>query len=291
MALVAIGAMIAAAMPAHASRQQQSVPVQSPFGFIEQQMPRYEPTVQPAVTRVAVSHVRHYHHHRHFVHVADHHPAAAVTVTVMASADTTAAAINDNAVLGYYVYSELPVKPALIALASLKDVPLGTPRQEVQRVATMFGVDPDFMRVTAKIESDFDPRECTGKYCGLFQLSRYEFDKYGAGSIMNARQCDCRGVQISRRGFGVRAGNQQATVVRRPLFDPPAGRAGRGRACRASRPCGVAIHVRDRRRSREGREVVQARHLGKHAPEDQGHLQDGRSIDLWRFCRHVAASR
>jgi hypothetical protein len=91
--------------------------------------------------------------------------------------------------LKYYVYSEIPPpeKPAKIALAALKDVPLGTPVQEIERAAKAFGVDANFMKAVAKIESDFNPRERTGSYIGLFQLSKFEFGQYGTGDILNPR--------------------------------------------------------------------------------------------------------
>jgi hypothetical protein len=91
--------------------------------------------------------------------------------------------------LKYYVYSEIPPteKPAKIAVAALSRVPLGTPVQEIERAAEAFGVDVSFMKAVAKIESDFNPRERTGSYIGLFQLSRSEFSKYGSGDILNAR--------------------------------------------------------------------------------------------------------
>ena len=43
------------------------------------------------------------------------------------------------------------------------------------------------MRAVAKIESDFDPKQRTGSYIGLFQLSKYEFAKYGSGEITSPR--------------------------------------------------------------------------------------------------------
>ena len=91
--------------------------------------------------------------------------------------------------LKYYVYSETPPteKPAKIALAALKHVPLGTPVQEIERAADAFGVNVSFMKAVAKIESDFNPRERTGSYIGLFQLSKSEFSKYGSGDILNPR--------------------------------------------------------------------------------------------------------
>ncbi|WP_245332204.1 transglycosylase SLT domain-containing protein [Bradyrhizobium sp. NAS80.1] len=91
--------------------------------------------------------------------------------------------------LKYYVYSEIPPpeKPAKIALAAFGDVPLGTPVQEIERAAKAFGVDANFMKAVAKIESDFDPRQRTGSYIGLFQLSKSEFRAYGSGDILNSR--------------------------------------------------------------------------------------------------------
>lgn len=91
--------------------------------------------------------------------------------------------------LKYYVYSEIPPpeKPAKIALSALSGVPLGTPVQEIERAAEAFGVDVNFMKAVAKIESDFDPKQRTGSYIGLFQLSKFEFSKYGSGDILNPR--------------------------------------------------------------------------------------------------------
>ena len=93
------------------------------------------------------------------------------------------------AYLKYYVYSEIPPpeKPAKIALSALSDVPLGTPVQEIERAAKAFGVDANFMKAVAKIESDFNPKERTGSYIGLFQLSKPEFSEYGSGDILNPR--------------------------------------------------------------------------------------------------------
>ena len=108
-----------------------------------------------------------------------------------ASADSSAAAAARRALpyLKYYVYSELPPpeKPAKIALQALSDVPLGTPLEEIKRAADAFGVDYNFMKTVAKVESDFDPKQRTGSYIGLFQLSRAEFARYGIGDITNPR--------------------------------------------------------------------------------------------------------
>jgi hypothetical protein len=91
--------------------------------------------------------------------------------------------------LADYAYSEIPPykKPADIVLGSLKDIPNGTPIEEIKRASDAFGLDFHFMRAVARIESDFDPKQRTGSYIGLFQLSREEFAKYGSGDILNAR--------------------------------------------------------------------------------------------------------
>jgi soluble lytic murein transglycosylase-like protein len=91
--------------------------------------------------------------------------------------------------LKYYAYSEVPPpeKPAKIAVATLRSVPLGTPVREIERAADAFDLDVNFMKAVAKIESDFNPKNRTGSYVGLFQLSRSEFSKYGTGDILNPR--------------------------------------------------------------------------------------------------------
>jgi hypothetical protein len=96
---------------------------------------------------------------------------------------------GERSYLRYYVYSEIPPpeKPAKIALAALSHVPLGTPVQEIERAAEAFDIDVNFMKAVAKIESDFNPRERTGSYIGLFQLSKSEFSQYGSGDILNPR--------------------------------------------------------------------------------------------------------
>ena len=61
------------------------------------------------------------------------------------------------------------------------------PRDEILEAASLYGLDLAMMMSIAKVESDFDPRVKTGSYKGLFQLSDYEFQKYGDGSIWDAR--------------------------------------------------------------------------------------------------------
>ena len=78
-------------------------------------------------------------------------------------------------------------KPADIVLDSLRDIPIGTPVEEIKRAADTIGLDAGFMEAVAKIESDFHPKQRTGSYIGLFQLSRSEFRKYASGNITNPR--------------------------------------------------------------------------------------------------------
>jgi hypothetical protein len=61
------------------------------------------------------------------------------------------------------------------------------PRDEIRQAALLYGVDLPMMMSIAKVESDFNPLARTGSYKGLFQLSDYEFEHYGDGSIWDAR--------------------------------------------------------------------------------------------------------
>jgi hypothetical protein len=121
------------------------------------------------------------------------HPdvARSVPATREASGDASnpAPVTQDFRYLIYYVWSELPPaeKPAAIVLRSLKDTPVGTPVEEIKRASDAFGLDFNFMKAVAKIESGFDPKQRTGSYIGLFQLSKYEFGKFGSGDILNPR--------------------------------------------------------------------------------------------------------
>ena len=104
------------------------------------------------------------------------------------SSDPRAAKKNLSS-LAYYAYSEVPpeTKPADTVLKSLEDIPRGTPVEEIKRVADAFGMDFNFMKAVAKIESDFNPKQRTGSYIGLFQLSNAEFQQYGSGDILDPR--------------------------------------------------------------------------------------------------------
>jgi hypothetical protein len=96
---------------------------------------------------------------------------------------------KDLSYLADYAYAEvLPDrKPADSVLQSLQDIPLGTPIDEIKLASNAFGLDFVFMKAVARIESDFDPKQKTGSYIGLFQLSNYEFNIFGSGDITSAR--------------------------------------------------------------------------------------------------------
>jgi transglycosylase-like protein with SLT domain len=63
----------------------------------------------------------------------------------------------------------------------------GNPHDEIREAAFLYGLDLAMMMSIAKVESNFNPRAKTGSYKGLFQLSDYEFEKYGDGSIWTSR--------------------------------------------------------------------------------------------------------
>jgi hypothetical protein len=96
---------------------------------------------------------------------------------------------RDLTYLADYAYAEVPPdeKPADTVLNYLISLPIGTPLEEIRRASDAFGLDFNFMKTVAKIESDFGPTQRTGSYVGLFQLSRYEFNKYGSGYLTSAR--------------------------------------------------------------------------------------------------------
>ena len=121
------------------------------------------------------------------VDLGNHDVARPVPTTRNAS--NPAPVEQDFRYLIYYVWSELPPaeKPADIVLRSLKDTPVGTPLEEIKRASDAFGLDFNFMKAVARIESGFDPKQHTGSYIGLFQLSKYEFNKFGSGQILDSR--------------------------------------------------------------------------------------------------------
>ncbi len=100
-----------------------------------------------------------------------------------------AAQPKDFSYLADYAYSEVPPNrsPADTVLQSLADIPVGSPIDEIKLASDAFGLDFTFMKAVARIESDFDPNQRTGSYIGLFQLSHYEFARFGSGDITSPR--------------------------------------------------------------------------------------------------------
>ncbi|HVX91275.1 MAG TPA: hypothetical protein VHC20_06675, partial [Candidatus Paceibacterota bacterium] len=95
---------------------------------------------------------------------------------------------SDDTMLSYMAYNEYqPTPPATLALSALAHQSEGSPKEEIARAAKLFGVPESMMMTFARIESDFDCRNKTGSYKGLFQLSDFEFNRYGKGSIWNCR--------------------------------------------------------------------------------------------------------
>ena len=92
------------------------------------------------------------------------HYDVARLVPTRRNASNPAPVTQDFRHLIYYVWSELPPaeKPADIVLRSLKDIPIGTPVEEIKRASDAFGLDSNFMTAVAKIESGFDPKQRTG---------------------------------------------------------------------------------------------------------------------------------
>lgn len=116
-------------------------------------------------------------------------PLEDATGAIAAAAPDTDEPTQDLSYLHYYAYSEVApeTKPAQIVLDALKAVPPGTPIDEIRRVSRLLGLNLVFMKAVAKIESNFDPKQRTGSYIGLFQISRKEFAKYGTGDILTPR--------------------------------------------------------------------------------------------------------
>ncbi|MGB9297753.1 MAG: transglycosylase [Pseudolabrys sp.] len=118
--------------------------------------------------------------------------------------------------LAYSIFSEIlpDKKPADTVLETLKNLPIGTPIEEIKRASDAFGVDFNFMKAVAKIESDFNPKQRTGSYIGLFQLSNYEFKEYGSGDIRDARDNSI----AAAYKFGAEALLFEVTTGKKPTF-------------------------------------------------------------------------
>lgn len=62
-----------------------------------------------------------------------------------------------------------------------------TLNDEVDRAASIAGIDPTLLRGVIRIESSGNPAAVKGSYKGMGQLSDEQFEKYGSGDIFNAR--------------------------------------------------------------------------------------------------------
>ncbi len=94
----------------------------------------------------------------------------------------------------YSIHSELPPKekPVIAVKRALKDVPEGTPYQEVSLMAKLFALPHKFFHAIARIENDYHPTKCTGSFCGIFQLGigyAPTWTKWGwlGGNVKSAR--------------------------------------------------------------------------------------------------------
>lgn len=100
--------------------------------------------------------------------------------------------------LSWSIYNEYQPRERAVdrLLAPLRGVPVGTAREEIARVSAMTGIPYKTLLAFAKIESDFDCRQVTKSYVGLFQLShpkssngQNEFGRYGPtrGDVKDCR--------------------------------------------------------------------------------------------------------
>ena len=151
------------------------------------------------------------------------------------------------------------------------------PRDEIRDAASLYGLDLAMMMSIAKVESDFDPRVRTGSYKGLFQLSDYEFQKYGDGSIWDARD----NARAAAHMFLVQAEKFRWALGHFPDYAERymVHQQGiQGAIEHYTHPERVAwqCHVRYRRGRTEGRAVVQTVHLGKPFAAMEGRLRERR---------------
>jgi hypothetical protein len=120
----------------------------------------------------------------------------------------------------YYAYNEYHTyqKPIDVIAESIADLPVGSCRDEVKRASDVYGLSFPVMMAFAIIESSCQPTQKTGSYIGLFQLSQYEFRRYGrtGGDIYNMRD----NAMAAAHKFVIEAINFEHAVRRYPTpFD------------------------------------------------------------------------
>jgi hypothetical protein len=133
----------------------------------------------------------------------------------------------------------------------------------------------------AKVESDFNPRVRTGSYKGLFQLSDYEFNKYGDGSIWDARD-NARAAAhmfLFKLKFSWALGHHPDYAERYMVHQQGI----QGAIEHYTHPERIAwqIDVCDRRGRFKGRAMVQKVHLGKPSPRMEARLRKCRQHTKW----------
>ncbi len=120
----------------------------------------------------------------------------------------------------YYAYNEYHTypKPIDVIAESIAELPVGSCREEVKRASDVYGLSYPVMMAFAIIESSCQPTQKTGSYIGLFQLSQYEFRRYGrsGGDIYNMRD----NAMATAHKFIIEAINFEHAVGRYPTsFD------------------------------------------------------------------------
>jgi hypothetical protein len=183
---------------------------------------------------------------------------------------------SDVSFLFYYPYAELPPekKPADIVLDSLREVSIGTPLEEIKRASDAFGLDFGFMKTVAKIESDFDPKQRTGSYIGLFQLSKYEFAKYGSGEITSPRDNAIAAAYkfVSEATLFESDTHKQPTFSYLYLIHQQGWQGAAEHVSHPERVAWKSMCATDEGKEK-GRKVVQTRYLAKHASDNQTNLE------------------
>ena len=103
------------------------------------------------------------------------------------------------------------------------------------------------MKAVAKVESDFNPKQRTGSYIGLFQLSNAEFQQYGSGDILDSRD----NAIAAAYKFLTEDILFEITTHKKPTLSDiylihQTRCARRGRTCKPPRPPCLEINVRHR---------------------------------------------
>ena len=141
-------------------------------------------------------------------------------IVVETKAETPSAVSLPLPFVVYYAYNEYHTypKPIDVIASSIADLPIGSCREEVRRAADTYALSYPVMMAFALIESSCQPTQKTGSYIGLFQLSRYEFNRYGRsfGDVYNMRD----NAMSAAHKFVVEAINFEHAVGRYPTpFD------------------------------------------------------------------------